>query len=234
MAKTHVIAGMATMPSRIATAENAIYTIASQVDKLFLFLDKFDDIPGYALLPNIEILTSQEFGDLGAAGKLLGLQSASPSDIYLFADDDVKYPPNFAKKVCDALTGRHKDAVVGFHGSRLFPPVNSYLRDREVTQLSSRLWFPRKVDVVATCAGGIRCHKIDVDVRTWPYKNMVDIQFALAIKNLGMDSILLPRRKKWIYFAASRQADSIYASLRKDDTTQTRLANQLLSINESS
>lgn len=223
-----VLAGMATMPSRSATAPDTIRRLAVQVDHLYLFLDGFTRIPDYARLPNVEILRSQDHGALGAAGKLLGALQGAPRDLYLFVDDDVLLPPDFARRVAAALRGPFADALVGFHGSRLLPGLRSYRRDRRVTELAH--WVPRarRVDVVATCAGGFRCGRLAVDVRTWPHHNMVDLQLALEARARGMDAVLLPRRWRWIRFAAQAQEDSIYRNLLRDDSVQSELARRLL------
>ena len=42
------VAGMATMPSRAATAPRAIESVLPQVDRLWLFVDRFDAMPEYA------------------------------------------------------------------------------------------------------------------------------------------------------------------------------------------
>lgn len=218
------------MPSRHITARAALQQLSPQVDQIFLFLDRFDEIPDYARLPNITVLRSQEYGDLGAAGKLLGRMHAAESDFYLFADDDISYPSDFAGRVVRALSGRHQDAVVGFHGCILRPPIESYVRNRDVIELRKRLWFSKAVDVVATCAGGFRCDRLNVDVRTWPHRNMVDLQLALAARKAGVGAQLLSRAKDWIRFSARNQEDSIFTSLLKNDSVQTALARELLEL----
>lgn len=230
MLNGRIICGMATMPSRHTTARRALQQLSPQVDQIFLYLDRFDEIPDYAQLPNVTVLRSQEWGEVGAAGKLLGQLQASDEDFYLFADDDIDYPEDFAERVVQALSGRHRNSVVGFHGCTLRSPLESYLRDREVIELRKRLWFSRAVDVVATCAGGYRCDKLRIDVRTWPHHNMVDLQLALAARKAGQNAHLLSRRKDWIRFSARNQADSIFASLQKDDSVQTGLARELLEL----
>ncbi len=68
-----LVAGMATMPSRAETAPRAIASVLSQVDRLWLFLDRFDDTPAFARDPRIQVVRSQELGDLRANGKFAAL-----------------------------------------------------------------------------------------------------------------------------------------------------------------
>jgi hypothetical protein len=65
-----VVAGMATMPSRSATFPRALASILPQVDRRFLFCDRFDEFPDVRH-PRMVPLRSQEHGDLGGGGKFL-------------------------------------------------------------------------------------------------------------------------------------------------------------------
>jgi len=229
-ATRRIIAGMATQPTRATTAPQAISALAAQVDLLVLFLDRFESVPDYACAPNVEVVRSQDVGDLRAGGKLLALDRCDRGDIYLFGDDDVAYPGDFAAVVARALDGDHQNEMVGFHGTRLRPPVVSYKRDRMVTQLKSALDAPQIVDVIATCAGGFRPDRLPVNMRRWPHLNMVDLQLALTAQAHGTRRVLLAREANWISFLAEGQPDSIYLKLSTDDSLHTTLANELLSM----
>ena len=61
------------MPSRADTAPRAIASILAQVERLWLFLDRFDAIPAYAKDERIHVLRSAEVGDIRANGEVLPL-----------------------------------------------------------------------------------------------------------------------------------------------------------------
>src|SRR5262245_24698174 len=89
------VGGMATMPPRSGTAPRAIASILPQVSRLWLFLDRFDAVPSYALDSRIGVLRSQDCGDLRANGKLLGLVQESSPCTFFSLDDDIEYPIDY-------------------------------------------------------------------------------------------------------------------------------------------
>jgi hypothetical protein len=122
---------MATMPSRSHTAPAAIASILPQVDRLWLFLDRFDTVPAYAQHERIRILRSQDTGDLRGNGKFTVLFSDHEPFIFFGVDDDIEYPVDY----CGALVrelGRRRGVVVGVHAAVLRSPLTSDARDRKV------------------------------------------------------------------------------------------------------
>jgi len=67
-----IVAGMATMPDRLPYLEEVVETIRPQVDALRVYLNNFDDIPGF-LQPDEAQLSDTAQGDLGAEGKFYWL-----------------------------------------------------------------------------------------------------------------------------------------------------------------
>src|SRR4029078_9619117 len=93
------VAGMATMPSRADTAPRASASILAQVERLCLFLDRFDVTPAYAMDERIHVLRTAEGGDIRANCKLAGLPRETTTRTFFSVDDDVEYPADY----CDTL-----------------------------------------------------------------------------------------------------------------------------------
>src|SRR5579871_4568458 len=69
------IGGMATMPGRVHTFRQAVDTILPQVDRLFIFFDKFERVPADLVAdPKIVPLLASTHGNVGARGKFLALE----------------------------------------------------------------------------------------------------------------------------------------------------------------
>lgn len=224
-----VIAGMATMPTRAETFGRALTSVLPQVDKLYLFLDKFEQIPALADDAKIIVVRSQDVGDLKANGKLYGLsQIQNMPAYYLCVDDDILYPPNFVRQLRRCLVRHNNRGVVGAHGCILHLEVNSYCTDRDGYNRCKRLKRDKEMHVLGTDGVLFRSDALWFDVTKWQRTNMVDLLFAIECEQRGLKRISIKRRKRWIKQLATDQADSIYVQLQKNDQHQTRLANQLL------
>src|SRR5262245_25163322 len=225
-----IVAGMATMPSRAATFPYAVRSIIRQVDKLYLYLDGFSECPAPARNDvRIVPIFSQDFPNLHANGKLLGLSLEKNPCLYVTVDDDLYYFRKFVTALRSALATHYDAAVVGYHGSILARPLVRYNLNRTIYHYTSGLDQETIVDIVATGAAMFSSDALRFDVRNWPFKNMVDLGMALEAAKAGLPLIAVARRPGETLFAlAEHQEDSIFAALKKDDSFQTALARELL------
>ncbi|MCC7275812.1 MAG: glycosyltransferase family 2 protein [Alphaproteobacteria bacterium] len=226
-ARPPVVAGMATMPSRGETLALALASIVPQVDRLFLFLDRFETPPP-RLDPKVVPLRSQDFGDLRANGKLLGLLMCADPSVYLTVDDDILYPEGYARRMAAHVAAAPVPAALGVHGSRLKPQLGSYRDDRFVVHRTMEVARPVPVQVLGTDGAAFDTSVLRFDVRTWPQVNMVDLGFALECARRGVARFVVPRARLWIRPLDYAQPDSIYVRLQEDDRAQTDLARELL------
>lgn len=225
--QTLVIAGMATMPSRLESFELALNSILPQVDRLFLFLDRFET-PYVCADPRVVILTSDFFGDLRANGKLMGLTMAGPDAYYFCVDDDIVYPADYVQRMLGFLNSQNNSIVAGIHASILKPDFSKYLTDRAILHRSQGLERASRVHIAGTCTTAFHTGILQFDVRQWKTTNMVDLNFALECQRRNVSILSIPREEGWIKCISENQPDSIFTALKHDDTVQTRLAKQLL------
>lgn len=229
-----IVAGMATMPTRLESLQQSLPNILAQVDKLFLFLDKFDEVPDFIQHPKITQLRSQEIGDLRANGKLLGLNYVEESSYYFCFDDDIIYPQDYVLRMTNQLRRMSVPAVIGVHASILSDHFESYVKDRQVIARSRPLWRNRRVDVLGTDSVAFRTQDLKFNVMEWTKTNMVDLHFALECAKRGLPRVSVRRKKRWLQAIEKDQADSIFRSLKGDDSYQTSLAIQLIASRERS
>lgn len=222
-----IVGGMATMPSRAGTAPAAIASALRNVEHLYLYLDRFDEVPAYAVHPHITVLRSQTFGAHGAAGKFLGLSLASDARYYMSFDDDIRYPADFSYQLLCAHR-RAGGGAFGVHGSVFNADVRSYKLDRKAYNAPMRLAELTPVQVLATCGTLHAIAELNFDVRSWQYHNMVDLCFAFEAKRAGVPLAVIARPRDWIVRIGDKQEDSIFVKLLKDDQVQTRLVRHLL------
>jgi hypothetical protein len=221
---------MATMTSRAETAPHAIASILPQVERLWLFLDRFRSVPSYARHERIRVLRSEECGDLRANGKLLGLALEDEPCTFFAVDDDIDYPADYCRTLERHLDAYSGLAVVGVHGALLRPPVRSYRDDMHVLHRRASHDGVAEVDLLGTDSLALRTSTLRPDVRDWPDVNMVDLSFALQARRSSVPLAVVPRAAHWIKALGEDQHDSIWLDVLRDDSRQTKLAQELVAL----
>ena len=221
---------MATMPSRAATAPRAIESVLPQVDRLWLFLDRFDAVPEYARDDRIRVLRSQDLGDLRANGKFVAIALEDEPSTFFGIDDDVLYPADYCATLETHLDRYRGEAVVGVHAAVLRAPLASYGRDMKVLHRRADQARAEGVDLLGSDSLAFRTSSLRFDVREWPDLNMVDLSFALEARRFGIPLVMIPRPAHWLSALDENQEDSIWVGVMRDDARQTELAQELASL----
>ena len=98
------VATIATQPSRHNTFTRVLPVIAAQVDHVFVYLDDFDQVPVFlAENPKVTVIRSQDTGRFRAAGRFLFLLDLAEPVVVISVDDDIHYPPDYVRRLVDAL-----------------------------------------------------------------------------------------------------------------------------------
>ncbi len=217
------------MPSRAHTAPRALASILPQVDRLWLFLDRFDEVPPYAADERIHVVRSEDAGDLRANGKLVGLVQEDACTFF-GVDDDVEYPPDYCATLESALERFGGHLAVGVHAAVLFQHVESYSRDMKVLHRRSGQAHAAGVDLLGSDSVAFRTSTLRFDVREWPDVNMVDLSLALEARRRAVPLVMVARRSHWLSALDEDQEDAIWTGVLHDDSRQTELAQELLSL----
>jgi hypothetical protein len=220
---------MATMPSRATTAPLAIESILPQVSRLWLFLDRFETVPDFAEHERIEVLRSQDLGDLRANGKFVALALDARPCTFLGLDDDVLYPADYCNTL-ESHLGRWPGAAVGVHGGLLPPEVTSYAGDLKVLHRRAPRERATEVDLLGTDSVAFRTSTLRFDVRDWPDVNVVDLSFALTARRRSVPLVTIARKAYRMNALDENQSDSIWQGVLVDDTRQTELARELVAL----
>jgi hypothetical protein len=218
------IGGMATMPSRVHTFGTVLSSVLPQLDRLFVFFDKHEEVPK-AFIDHSKVvpLLPSHFGALAGCGKFLGMELQGEPCLYFCFDDDILYPPDYVEFVTRALYRHRLQAIVGFHSSILKPPYLSYHRDRDVIYFADGLQFDRHVDVLGTGTSAFYTPNFRFDPRTWPYKDMADLLLAIEAAKQGLTRVSIQRPRNYLMPLELCQVDSIFNALVKNDSRQTQI-----------
>ncbi len=190
---------MATMPSRAKTLPLALRSIIGQVDRLYLYLDGYEEIPKSARdNPRVIPIFASEEPGLGCDGKFLGMVRERESCFYIGVDDDIVYPPNYVSHLADELATYGSQAVVGVHGRRLKSPFASYLRDGVDFHFEEPLLERQPVDTLGSGTIMFDTAAFQFDPRRWQHKNVTDIQVAIEASKIGLPMICISRSKGFV------------------------------------
>lgn len=226
-----LVVGMATMPTRAQSLPLALNSLLPQVDRLYLYLDGHTEIPAIARENSkITLLSSHMTPNLHGAGKFLGLLHEAEPCLFAGADDDIVYPSDYLHRMREELLRCESPVAVGFHGVVLHQTMESYRRDRQVFAFGDALEAGCAVDVLGSGTILFNTAQLRFDVRAWPEINMTDLQLALEARWAGVRLRCLPRSACYLQPTAVQQEDSIYAGLLKDESRQTRVAQQLIAM----
>jgi hypothetical protein len=223
------VAGMATMPSREATAPHAIASLLSHVDRLWLFLDRFESVPAFAKDDRIRVLRSQDYGDLRANGHLVGLALEDEPCTFFGVADDIHYPHDYCETL-ERYRRRLGRAVVGVHASVMPRTVGSYIRDGKTLHFRSHQRRALGVDFLGSGTLAVRTVDLSFDVRGWPDVNMVDLSFARVARERQVPLVMIPRAAHWLIALDENQEDAIWSAVQQDDSRQTVLAQELMAL----
>jgi hypothetical protein len=218
------VGGIATMPSRSRSFAAVIRSILPQLDRLYVFFDRRDEIPTmFANEPKIVSLSPAQSGDFHACGKFLGIDLFGDPCLYFCFDDDIQYPPNYVQVVTRALHRFHMRAAVGFQASLFTTPHLSYARDRTILHFGRMNYLDHGVDELGTGTIGLCTAFMKFHPRAWPYHDMADLMFAIEAAEQQIPKITIRRPDSFLKPLEENQADSIQSRLMKDDTRQTAI-----------
>jgi hypothetical protein len=227
------VGGLATMPSRASSLEACIDTITSQVDLLYVYLDKYPDVPALLkkydnvrpLLPAEVSKLLGESKDWRVTGKFIGAMLTGDC-LYFGFDDDIIYPDGYTKLLADSLAKFNYRALVGIHGSTFRAPYMSYTKDRRIVHFRSHLERDQIVDELGTGTLAFRTGVFMPKLGDWTNLELCDLMIAIDAHQMGLPRVAVSRRRKYLEAVAQSQDDSLWAAQLRDDSVHSNLMRQ--------
>lgn len=138
-----------------------------------------------SLWPQVDWLTVVDGTALGDAAKFDPLDYAPTDAVFLTADDDLVYPPDYVERILAGLD-RHPGAIVSFHGWRIGP--NRRIVEHHPCLKPCDRDYP--VDVAGTGVMAFRVGDLHAPL-SFPTKNNADLHVALHARRHGIPLIAL-------------------------------------------
>lgn len=220
-----VIGGMATMPSRLGSLRQVLPGILHQVDRLYLYLDKYAEIPDeFANIPRlVPLLTPRERKPAGGSGKFIGLEKQPGACLYFCFDDDILYPADYVAHLRAALRRHEYRAIVGLHGAVYQVPAKQYIKNRHILHFRQGLEFDCYVDELGTGTLAFHSSLLKFDHRRWANRDMSDLMLMIEAIRQGVPRIAIRRPANFLLPIEENQTDSLYRRTLADDSVQTHL-----------
>lgn len=218
-----IIATMATMAGREASAAATIESIIPQVDHLYVWAN-----PGSNLsCSNPKVTVHHGDADLGDVGKF-AFDQLLPDCYRITIDDDLIYPYDFVSRTINNVI--HYKAVISYHG-KIYDhsrPDKSYYKDIK-TAVACLKHYPSdiRVDCGGTGVMGYDIAMIRYNHHDFLHINMADTWVGKFCHERSIPIMALAHLPEWIKVGADF-ADCIYNHLHDKDTIQTQILNSFI------
>ena len=212
-----VIAAMASIPSRRQMLRDAVESLLLQCDLVRVFLNEYPDVPEFLDHARIQVRRSQDWDDKGDAGKFGWIDAQDEPGYRIAADDDLIFPPDFARRMIRVLERHANRAIAAAHGVYVKQPFAHYYdrESRSVIYFQEALERERSVHILGTNA--LMYHSVFVKM-TWDdfmFRNMADIFLARYAQKNRIPMICADRPRLWVRQNTQEGGfESIYESSR--------------------
>lgn len=189
-------AHIATYPPRLQMLEQALASIAPQVDQVFLCLNEFAEIPAFltAFKTVTPWIPDQDLKDVGKFAV-----EVATDDLVVMADDDLLYHPTHVTTL--RRIGEDLDldrVVVGLHGTIYHPGQGPLIRSRTTYQCDEALAVSTRVHQLGTgtvLALGRNVAPLDFMAGS---QKFVDVRYARWLHQKGLHSWAIQRPEGFV------------------------------------
>jgi glycosyltransferase involved in cell wall biosynthesis len=220
-----VTASVVSIPSRVSGLEHVVGRLAQQVDRLTVYLNNYDDIPGFLHQPNVEVARSQDYGDIQDNGKFFFGDVLSETDIHCTVDDDIAYPYDYVSRSVAKVLQYGGQAAVGYHGIRIKAPFRSYydLQSRHVDSFRTELLTDEPAHIIGTGTLSYSRSTLQPRLSDFGAPGMADLWFALYGRRYGTPFVCVAHDSGFLTELPDATIDSLYGGGVRDDRLQTDL-----------
>jgi glycosyltransferase involved in cell wall biosynthesis len=222
-------ATIASIPQRRTNLSLTINSIIDQFDRIYVYLNDYENIPAFLQHPKITVARSQDFEDLADNGKFFW---CSEIDGYHFTlDDDIVYPRDYVMKLTEKIRKHQFKVIVGVHGIVFnFRKFKSYYdsNSRVIFNFNQALKNDSMVDILGTGTMAYHTKTIRFDMNKFENKRMVDIYVSIQAQESEIPRVAVERPNEWLIESQVNDNGSIYYQYFKNDTIQTELVKKHL------
>jgi FkbM family methyltransferase len=207
-------AALASIPSRRELLRHAVASLLPQVGRLGVYLNGYTVVPDFLEHDRIDVVHSQDNGDLGDAGKMFWTD-AGDFGHYRACDDDLVYPPDYAQRMVAAVEHYRRRALVSCHGVMMREKPSDYYRSRaRVYRATGSVAAACSVHIIGT---GAACwhRSLGVGPQVFEHPNMADMWLSAWANERRIPRIVIPHGQDWLRLAGKPSGTIWRASRRR-------------------
>ncbi|RYH05959.1 FkbM family methyltransferase [Tropicimonas sp. IMCC6043] len=218
---------MASYPAREHILRNTIGTVISQVDRLELYLNQYEEVPDFLRHDRIDVTLGKDAaGDLRDNGKFYS--SGDPSGYLVYFDDDIHYPEDYVARMLHEVENFERKVVVGVHGVIFPEEKRAYTKDRMNFRFTDA-HRGRFVDLLGTGTIAYHTDTLSVSLEDFHSTGVCDLWFAVQCHAAGVPMVSIPRGANWLVGDADEiSGPSLYLEARNQGASHTSLYHQNL------
>src|SRR3972149_5686123 len=227
-----VTANIATYPPRITPQclGRAINSLINQVDLIRIYFNECrPDLSLFVKYPDapekILILGNYNRTD---NGKFYSLENITEPEIYLTCDDDLIYPPDYVKRMVEAI--EHYKCIVSFHGRQLLGAGLDYYKEHKSFHCLHGVIHDEMVDVVGTGVTGFDTRYFHPKgLANSPDQKMSDLIFSLEAAKQNKQMGVISHAPNWIKHIDNKETIHSTESV-KGTPRQNQIANEIFEL----
>lgn len=232
-----VTANIATYPPRFKTLQRVVESLINQVDVVRVYCNEvqhldtvksFFNSKGYDWRLLLINGCDQDY-NLTDNGKFYPLESmVKEPEIYLTCDDDLIYPPDYVKRMLEAIN--HYNCIVSFHGRQLLGTGIDYYTGHKSFHCLHGVIHDEIVDVVGTGVTGFDTRYFHPKGLAFsPDQKMSDLIFSLEAAKQDKQMGVISHAPNWIKHIDNKETIHATESV-KGTPRQNQIANEIFEL----
>ena len=217
-----VTASVASFPAREGQLRHVISSIMPQVDRIYVYLNNYEDTPEFLADEKIHVASSKDHGDQRDNGKFFFV-SEIEKGFHVVLDDDIHYPEDYVAKMLVKSKVYGHQCALGVHGVRLARPMERFYEGRNVSVFWGRQEHDWVVHLLGTGTVFYSANRLRLSRENFGAPGMADVWFAAAARRQGVPLVSIARDKQWLK-QLQTDDDGIYNESRGRDDLQTDVA----------
>ena len=228
-----VVASMAMLAERAASAVEAVLSLHPFVDHVHVFVPSRSALPlELARLDRVSFAFADETDELGDAGKFFWAEAdASMYDYHFTIDDDLLYAPDYVQRMLDWLHRYGDDVLVGVHCVMLKQPLSRYYSPE--TKYTHHFHFELRAalstHIIGTGTLAYALRRFTVPAGTCRHRNMADVWLAGLAQRRAIPRICVPREADWVVLSkAAAGKPTIFTPATEDGDMRAFMSSSAL------